>query len=183
MVIERAVSLADRARNIEAVTLTSLAAALDIRVPSLYNHIAGLDDLRDALAVYALQELLMRVRVAASGQVGQKAIVAVAVAYRDFAQAHPGIYALTLRGPAPDETFLTKLAQELLQILLLIFASFGIHGDEAIHAVRGLRALLHGFASLDAAGGFKMAVDRDESYYRAIIAYLAGLPVASKVRY
>lgn len=174
-VVERAAALADALGNVQNVTLTLLAADLDIRVPSLYNHIANLDDLHDALALYAVQQLLIRLRAASAGQAGSAALLAVAAAYRRFAQEHRGIYPLTLRAPAPDDSALIALAQELLQMLLLLFASFGIQGEDAIHAVRGLRALLHGFTSLEAVEGFKMPYDLDESYRRLITAYLAGL--------
>jgi AcrR family transcriptional regulator len=174
-VVEKAAALADVAGSVQGVTLTALAAALDIRVPSLYNHIAGLDDLHRALAVYALQQLIVRLRTAAAGKGGTPAILSLAAAYRHFAQERPGIYPLTLRAPAPDESALTAPAQELLQMLLLILASLGIQDEDAIHAVRGLRALLHGFTTLEAAEGFKMPVDLDESFRRLIMAYLAGL--------
>jgi AcrR family transcriptional regulator len=174
-VVERAAVLADSLGNVQNVTLTVLAADLDIRVPSLYNHIANLDDLHDALALYALQQLLVRLRAASAGQVGHDAILSLADAYRRFAQEHRGIYPLTLRAPAPDDAALTALAQELLQMFLLLLASFGIQGEDAIHAVRGLRALLHGFTSLESGEGFKLPYDLDESFHRLIKVYLAGL--------
>lgn len=174
-VVAKAAELADAAGSVQAVTLTTLAAALDIRVPSLYNHISNLDDLHDALASYALQELLTQVRAAAMGKVGEAALIAIAHAYRTFAQAHPGIYPLTLRAPAPDNAAHVALAQELIQTLLLVFASLGVQGEDAIHAIRGMRALMHGFVSLEAGEGFKMAVDLDESFRRILDIYWAGL--------
>ena len=174
-VVEQAAQMADAAGSVQAVSLTDLAAALAIRVPSLYNHVAGLDDLHRALALYATQQLIICLRGAAAGQVGREALLALAVAYRRFAQNHPGIYPLTQRAPAPDEVALNALAQELLQILLLILASFGVQGEDAIHAVRGLRALLHGFTMLEANEGFKLPLDLDESFRRLITAYLDGL--------
>jgi AcrR family transcriptional regulator len=174
-VVEKAAELADAAGSVQALSLTALAAALDIRVPSLYNHIAGIDDLHTALALYATQRLTACLRSAVGGQSGEEALMTLAFAYRRFAQAHPGIYPLTLTAPAPGNTPLIILAQELLQMLYLIFASFGVRGDDAIHAVRGLRALLHGFATLEAVDAFKMPIDLDESFRRLITAYLAGL--------
>jgi hypothetical protein len=95
---------------------------------------------------------------------------------RHFAHNHPGLYPLTIRAPEPDEEALISLSQELLQMLLLLMASLGQQGDEALHAIRGLRAILHGFVSLDTAGGFKMALDQEESFRRLLEAYLALLP-------
>jgi AcrR family transcriptional regulator len=148
-----------------------------VRVPSLYNHVTSLDDLHNALAHHALRQLTLDLRVASVGQVGQAALVAVAVAYRRFALAHRGTYPLTLRAPsfAPQDSAWQALADELLQMFLLLMASCGLHGDDAIHAVRGLRALLHGFASLETVEGFKLPVDLEESFQRALGAYLAGV--------
>ena len=51
----------------------------------------------------------------------------------------------------------------------------GLQADAAIHAVRGLRAIAHGFATIEQAGGFGLAHDRDESFLRLVRAYIAGL--------
>lgn len=174
-VVERAVKIADAASQPEAVTLTALADSLEIRVPSLYNHIANLKDLYQAMAVYAARHLIDQVRQAAAGQVGREALLSMADAYRQFAEEHPGIYPLTLRAPEPDDEILSALGQELLQMLLLLLASLGLQGKEALHAVRGIRSLLHGFIALEAAEGFKMPLDREDSYHRMINTYLEGL--------
>jgi AcrR family transcriptional regulator len=176
LVIERAAAMADEAGSVTAVSLTALAQALEIRTPSLYNHVANLEDLQYGLAVYGAGLLLADLRQAAQGLVGQEAVMAMATAYRQFAHDHPGLYPLTVRAPDPEETELVALSQELLQLLLLIMSSLGLQGDEAIHAIRGLRAVLHGFASLEAAGGYKMTLDQEESFRRLVSAYLEGLP-------
>ncbi|MBK8902616.1 MAG: WHG domain-containing protein [Anaerolineaceae bacterium] len=176
LVIKRAAELVDEAGSVTAVSLTGLAHTLEIRTPSLYNHVASLEDLQVGLAVYGARLLLADLRQAAQGMVGQEAIMAIAAAYRQFAHSHPGLYPLTIRAPEPEETELVALSQELIQLLLLIMSSLGLQGDDAIHAIRGLRAILHGFTSLEAAGGYKMALDQEESFRRLVSAYLAGLP-------
>src|SRR4051812_34538803 len=98
-VVEKAAELADAAGRVEAISITTLAAALDIRAPSLYNHIAGIDDLHAALALYATQRLTTCLRSAVGGQSGQEALMTLALTYRRFAQEHPGIYPLTLTAP------------------------------------------------------------------------------------
>ena len=174
-VIARAAEMADEAGSSTAVSLTSLAQALEIRTPSLYNHVANLGDLQYGLAVYGLNLLLAKLRQVTQGLVGQEAVMAIATAYRQFACDHPGLYPLTVRAPEPDETELVSVSQELVQMLLLIMSSLGLQGDDAIHAIRGLRAILHGFTSLEAAGGYKMVQDRDESFRRLVTAYLEGV--------
>lgn len=167
--------MADDAGRPDAVTLTALADRLGVRTPSLYNHVDGLDDLYHAMAVFGVRRLIDCVRSAAAGKIGREALLAMAGSYRRFAHEHPGIYPLIVRAPDPDEDTLTTLAQELLQILLLVFASLGLEGDDALHAVRGFRSVLHGFVALEAAEGFKMSLDPDESFQRLVMTYLDGL--------
>jgi hypothetical protein len=44
-----------------------------------------------------------------------------------------------------------------------------------LHAVRGLRSLVHGFATLEVAGGFGMPLDIDESFRRLVELLISGL--------
>jgi AcrR family transcriptional regulator len=164
--------MSDEAGGVSAVSLTALAQALEIRPPSLYNHVDSLEDLRYGLAIHALRQLLLELRQATLGLVGREALMAIAIAYREYARHHPGLYPLVIRAPEPDESELAALAQELLQMLLLLMASLGLQGEDALHAIRGLRAVLHGFAGLEAAGGFKMDLDREESFRRLVGGYL-----------
>jgi AcrR family transcriptional regulator len=175
LVIRKAAEMADEGGSLTAVSLTALAQELDIRPPSLYNHVDSLEDLHCGMAIFSLRQLTADLRQASSGLVGQEAILAIADAYRNFARTHPGIYPLTIRAPGPEETELAALAQELLQMLLLVMASLGLRGNDAFHAIRGLRAILHGFTSLEAAGGYKMPLDQEESFHRLVNTYLDGL--------
>ncbi|MEM7113495.1 MAG: WHG domain-containing protein [Chloroflexota bacterium] len=177
IVVGTAVSLANEVGTWQTLTLTQLAKALDIRVPSLYNHVKGQDGLRRELSLYGVRELLTAVQHAAIGKVAQDALLATAHAYRRFAQSNPGIYELVLQAPDPDDHELQQLSQTFLELLSLLLGTFGLEGDDALHAIRGLRSLLHGFVSLETSQGFKLDLDLDESFTQMIRAYLAGLSV------
>jgi AcrR family transcriptional regulator len=163
-VLATAVELAGESGGVGELTLTALARALDVRVPSLYNHVAGLDGLLDDLSLLAGQMLLDKIRQATFGKTGEEALRATAHAYREFAHEQPALYPLTVVAPDPNQPERVALAQEWLQMLLLTMASLGLNGDEALHAIRAYRSLLHGFVSLETAGGFKMDLNRDESF-------------------
>ena len=97
-VVDAAAAIAD-ADGLEAVTLARVAAALGVRSPSLYNHVAGRDGpARAASRARATRELAAALRRAATGRAGADAIAAVADAQRAYARAHPGRYAATVRG-------------------------------------------------------------------------------------
>jgi AcrR family transcriptional regulator len=173
-VVAAAARLADR-DGLEAVTLASLAADLGVRPPSLYNHVAGQDGLRRALALHGLQELTARLGRSAVGKSGDAALLAFAHAYRAYAGEHPGVYSATLRAPDPADADLNAAADGVLEIIVAVLSGFGLDGDDALHAVRGLRSVIHGFVTLEALGGFGLPLDRDESFARLLEMYIAGL--------
>ena len=174
-VVAAAVQLANETGAVDKVTLADLATVLEIRTPSLYNHIDGLGGLRHDLALHAGRDLLRRLRKASFGLTGREALKTMALCYRQFAYEQPGLYSLTVIAPDPQDEELTELAQEWLQMLLLIMASLNLYDEDALHAIRGFRALLHGFISLEALGGFKMSLSHEESFVRVLDTHLAGL--------
>lgn len=173
-VLDAASALAD-AEGLEAVSLARLAADFGVRPPSLYKHVDGIGGVRRALAVRALRELTARAARAAVGRAGHDALIPVVDAVWDFARAHPGLYAASVPAPADDDPELQQAADDLLGVLLDVLAGYGLDGDDALHAVRALRAILHGFLSLDAAGGFGLPLDVEESFRRLVASFVRGL--------
>lgn len=178
-VVAAAVAVAD-AEGLESVTLARLAAGLGIRIPSLYNHVAGLDGLRAAMALWGVTQLGDAMRRAAVGRAGADAVRAIATAYRSFALAHPGVYPLTQRAPAPDDAALTAAGEEVVGIVLAVLAPYGLDDDEMLHAVRGLRSLLHGFVDLEVGGGFGLPLSREASFEHLVTLFIDGLNARSR---
>ena len=172
--MREAAALAD-AEGLDALTLARLAARLGVRAPSLYNHVAGLDALHRELALLGLRELRERLGWAAIGRSGEDAVIALADAYRDYARARPGPYAAAQRAPDPTDPVWLAAGREVVDVVLAALVAFHLDGDGALHAVRGLRSVIHGFVALEAAGGFGLPLDVDESYRRLVRAYLLGL--------
>ena len=148
-----AARLAD-AEGWDGVTLAALAAHLGIRTPSLYNHVPGQEGLRRELALLGARELAARLGRAVIGKAGDEAILALAHAYRAFARERPGLYAAAQRAPAPDDRALAAPSTEILAVLRAVLEPYGLRdGADLLHTVRAWRSLLHGFVSLEAAGG------------------------------
>ena len=177
-VVEAAGILADE-DGLEELSLVDLAERLGVRKPSLYNHIAGIGDIRRELALVGLRELGRSLSRAAAGKAGDDGLFALAEAYRTFVKQRPGLYGATVRSYRlydPDDPGLEAAESEALEPVLDVLGSCGIREwDEAIHAARGLRSLAHGFATLEEAGGFGMSVDQNESFHRLVRAYADGL--------
>jgi AcrR family transcriptional regulator len=175
-VVQAAADMLDECAGAE-LKLADLAARLGVRVPSLYNHVKSADDLRAGIALFGTEELGRRLTHAAIGRSGEDALWAITDAYRAFAKARPGVYPLTLRAPSPDDSERIAASNAIIEVIKRVLAPFGLTDDETIHVIRGLRSLLHGFVSLELAGGFGLPFDVDESFRRLISAFLTGLRV------
>jgi AcrR family transcriptional regulator len=173
-VVEAAARLVDE-EGIEQLTLGRLAERLGVRTPSLYNHVAGLPGLKHDLALYCLRDLLNCITRATIGKSRTEAIVALADAYRAYARETPGRYALTLQAPDPGDRELEAMAQQIVDVVIAVLAPYRLSEEEAIHAIRSLRSIVHGFISLEMAGGFAMPVDLDASFHWLINLFIAGL--------
>ena len=85
-------------------------------------------------------------------------------AWRTWAKAHPGRYAATVRAPHKVEIEDTGASNGVLDIVYAALGDYRLEGDDAVNAVRLLRAHFHGFVSLERAEGFKFPNDIDHSF-------------------
>jgi AcrR family transcriptional regulator len=166
-VIGEAELLADEV-GLSQVTLVALAQRLGVRQPSLYKHVDGMPALLRGVSVRAKVELGDVLGRAAVGRAGGQAIHALSSAYRHWALEHPGRYEAAQWAPRPGDLADEAASLAVVQICTDVLAAYGLHGDDAIDAVRALRSTLHGFVTLESAGGFGLPVDVDRSYERLV---------------
>ncbi len=177
-VVAAAARIAD-AEGLEAATLARVAAELEVRPPSLYNHVESHTALMRALGIEAVAGLAAAIRDAAVGRSREDALRAIAVAFRAYALAHPGLYAATVRAPGPDDPEAAEVASAALAPILAVLAGWGIEGDEAVHFVRVIRAALHGFVSLELGGGFGLALLVEDSFALLVDSLVAAVAAAA----
>jgi AcrR family transcriptional regulator len=170
-VVDAAVTLADD--GLAGVTFARLATILDVRAPSLYNHVKGRDALLRQIALRGLAGMTDAIATAAAGLSGEDALRATAHAYRGYALAHPGSYE-ALQIPSPDPEIETA-AGRLLDLLAAILRGWKLDGDAMVDAIRVLRSALHGFVALERAGGFAMDRDIDASFEALVDTLAHGL--------
>jgi AcrR family transcriptional regulator len=163
-VVATAADLADEV-GFANLTMGLLAERLGIRTPSLYKHVDGLADLQHRIAVLAMTQLGDLVRDAIGGHSGRAALAALATAFRRFVTDHPGRYNATVGAVVngPDDP-LHLAGGRVLEAIAAVLRGYGIPADQTDHALRTLRSLLHGFATLQAAGGFQWSADPDETF-------------------
>lgn len=168
-VVDRAARVADRV-GLDRLTLAAVAQELGVALPSLYKHVRGLDGLQRELALRGIREITEVMTSAAVGRSGPDALRGAATAYRAYAREHPGTYAASLRAPDPGDTAYGEAAAKAVGLFLAILDGYGVTGEAAIDATRYVRSALHGFVSLEAAGGFGLPQSVDASYERLVVA-------------
>lgn len=156
------------------LTLSRVAVHLSVRTPSLYNHIEGLEGLRRELSLLGMNELNRGLQRAAIGKSKHEALASMLQAYRVYAKERPGVYAATLRAPEQDDLQVQSAAQAIVDTVLTVLEPYELGYDEAMHVIRGFRAIAHGFASLEVAGAFGIDLETDESYQQLVSAFLRG---------
>ncbi|MBO1513385.1 TetR/AcrR family transcriptional regulator [Metabacillus bambusae] len=178
-ILQTATQIANE-EGVEAITLATLAKKLSVRPPSLYNHIDGLSGLRRKLAIHGLEELYSKLTQAAIGRSKDVAVHAIADAYVAFVRAQPGLYEITISISDPEDIEIQLAGQKIVDLTIQVLNGYGLEKDAALHAVRGLRSILHGFSSLEQKGGFGLPLDLDISLHLLIDSFLAGIDKMKK---
>ena len=182
-VIDAAIELVE-VEGAAALSLSRLARDLRVKPPSLYNHVGGLDSLHRDIGLRVVRTLTDRLRSAVMGRAGREALHAVSVEFRSYVTAHPHLYEFSVRARPDDEEYELATIQAI-EPVLIVLRSYGLDDADTIHAARALRSALHGFVSLEIAGGFGFDVDIDQSFHRLIDRLIDGFespPVADSDR-
>ena len=167
VVIAEAERIADEV-GLGHLTMAAVAERLGVRQPSLYKHVANMADLQRSLALRAKWDLAGTLGRAAVGRARGDAVLSIAHAYRAFAKAHPGRYAAAERAPVPGDLEDEAASRAAAQVVFDVLAPYELRDDAAVDAVRALRSALHGFVTLETAGGFGLPVDIDRSFTRLV---------------
>ncbi|MCY8724516.1 TetR/AcrR family transcriptional regulator [Bacillus inaquosorum] len=178
MIVDAAAEIADQ-EGLNSVTLAALSKKMNVRPPSLYNHVNGLQAIRTELAVNGLTKLFDQMAASVTEQKGDAALLSLAHAYVDFAVENPGYYEAALLKIQDKRAEI--VSDQIVQLVtnLLIENRYACE-KTAIHATRGLRSLLHGFTALIAKEAFEREEDILESLSFSILTFLSGLSINNK---
>ena len=172
-VVDVALALVDE-KGLDALSLAAVADRAGVAAPSLYKHVGSLADLRDLMGVRVLRELTTHFTGVIMGRAGDDAVRALMTANREYVLARPGRYALLPLDPL-HRPGMGGAAQELLDVFVAVLRAYRLDESGTTHAIRRLRAAVHGFAMLEANGGFGMPADIDESFESVIEMVLGSL--------
>ncbi|MEH0420557.1 TetR/AcrR family transcriptional regulator [Streptomyces sp. B21-083] len=164
LVTEAAAALVDEV-GFSQLSMSLLAERLGIKTPSLYKHVTSQADVAHRIAVIAMTELSDAIRDATQGRTASDALAAGSQAMRTYVREHPGRYAAgnAARPTGPDDPLIPAV-QRVLASWSAMLHGYRLDPSQEIHAMRMLRSVLHGFATLEAAGGFQIDTSVDDSF-------------------
>ena len=172
-VLDAALQLVEQA-GLDALTLAALAARLGVRPPSLYKHVASLDDVRANVIARGIGLLAGALEQAAMGRARDDAARALGATWRRFGREHPRLLAAMPASHIDQPPVVLTQLDRLGRVVFAVFAGYGLAGEDLIHVIRAFRSAVHGFVQLESAGGFAMDADPDVSFDWLLDSLLAG---------
>lgn len=173
-VIERAAGIANE-KGLDNVTLKELADSLEIRSPSLYNHISGLPELKREIMLYGWKQAEERILRVSEGMNGYEAIRAMCREFYRYASENKGVFGAMLWYNKYADDGSMKATSGLLSRVYRVMEDMGISRDKAEHLIRTLRGFLEGFALLVNNGAFGHPADIDESFEISLDVLIEGI--------
>ncbi len=171
-VVQAAIGLVNRLGP-EACGVNRVARELGIKPPSLYNHVGGNTDLREAVALAGTKQLYGATETELSGE---DSLACLANAFRTWVKANPGLYRLmSTTSLDPEDARFRPTLLAGLEPYTRAMALRGLNGEDALHAIRSLRAAVHGFVLLELDGQFRLGFDADVSWAFLLKTFIRGL--------
>jgi len=134
--------------------LKVVAEKLNIRTPSLYNHIAGLDDLLREVAHHGMREMNDQMTQAAIGVSGDAAIKHVCVAYLEYVMTHPGVYEVIQWTFWHDNDETREIFNNYKMLIIKLIRSCSLKTQITDEIASMLMSMLHGYSTLELGKAF-----------------------------
>jgi AcrR family transcriptional regulator len=174
VIVNAAVTFLDR-EGWDALTINALAAHLGTKGPSLYNHVHSLDDLRRAVRMRVIGDILEMLTTVCEGRTRDDAVLVMASAYRSYAHHHPGRYSAFTRLPfGDDDPEYSAATRAAAGPVIDVLGSYGLQGEDAYYVALEFWSAMHGFVVLEMTGVMD-DVDTDAVYADMVLRLASGL--------
>jgi len=173
-IVDGALTFLDR-EGWDSLTVNALATQLGTKGPSLYNHVDSLEDLRRAVRVRVIDDIITMLNHVGEGRARDDAVLVMAAAYRSYAHHHPGRYSAFTRMPlGGDDLEYTTATRGAAAPVISVLTSYGLDGDEAFLAALEFWSALHGFVLLEMTGVMD-DIDTDALFSDMVLRLAAGM--------
>lgn len=130
----------------EGFSLRVLAESLEVKAASLYKHFESMDELTLAVALNVYEEFeQLQQQAVAMVKTRQEALLALAMAFREFGDGHPSFYQLLLTLPKLKEEQLNEVAAKLYAPVLQVISLYKLDEEAKAHWTYIYMATVVGF--------------------------------------
>lgn len=141
-------------KGLHNVFLKLVAEKLNIRTPSLYNHIESLDSLLLEVAHNGMRIMNERMLKVAIGKTGKESIKSISVEYLNYMIEHPGVYE-TIQWASWNGTKETEnIFNNYLSLLTTLIESCGFYKADTLKILNMITGMIHGYTTLQLRNAF-----------------------------
>lgn len=178
-VIQAASDIADE-KGLNNLSLKVVAEKLNIRTPSLYNHINCLDDLLRAVAHNGMRQMNEQMKQTAIGKTGAVAIKAVSVEYLNYMIEHCGVYETIQWATWHGTEETAALFDDYLSLLITLIKSCDFSPTHTSEILNMLTGIIHGYTTLQLRYAFSNPDKVRSDLCDALDALLSGIHLKYK---
>jgi AcrR family transcriptional regulator len=173
-IIDGALTFLDR-EGWDSLTINALATQLGTKGPSLYNHVDSLEDLRRAVRIRVIDDIITMLNRVGEGRARDDAVLVMAGAYRSYAHHHPGRYSAFTRMPlGGDDPEYAAATRGAAAPVMAVLSSYGLDGQDAFYASLEFWSAMHGFVLLEMTGVMD-DIDTDTVFSDMVLRLAAGM--------
>ncbi len=163
LIIETSAHIANEI-GLDNLSLKIIAEELNIKPPSLYNHISGLDNIKEKLMIYGWKQIENKMIDSAVGVAGYEALKNMCYAFYDYATNNKGVFAAMLWYNKYETQENNNSTVRLFELLFKVMKALDISEDNINHSIRTLRGFLEGFSLLVNNNAFGNPISIKESF-------------------
>ena len=163
IIIETSAKLANEV-GLDNLSLKMIAEELNIKSPSLYNHISSLDEVKQRLMVYGWRKMEEKIVDSAIGVTGYEALKNMCNAFYDYATNNKGVFTAMLWYNKYENIEKEHATTRLFNIVFKVMRPLNITDDNINHIIRTLRSFLEGFSLLVNNNAFGNPISIKESF-------------------
>lgn len=161
--------------GLENLSLKMIAEELNIKSPSLYNHVSNLDEIKILLMNYGWEQVEEKMLDAAVGVAGYDTLKNMCHAFYDYATNNKGVFTAMLWYNKFENIENEKITERLFHMLFKIMQSLNISDYNINHAIRTLRSFLEGFSLLVNNHAFGNPISIQESFEMSLEIIMNGI--------
>ena len=163
LIVETSARLSNEV-GLDNLSLKMIADELDIKSPSLYNHISSLDEIKEKLMIYGWKQLEEKAIESAIGLSGYDALRTMSYTFFDYTTNNKGVFQAMLWYNKFKSDENNNATTKLFGALHKILSPLNISNNNIEHIIRTLRSFLEGFSLLVNNDAFGNPISIKESF-------------------